>query len=834
MPEHVPEFVVQYCADCHDDIEKEADLDLWTLSSKPMDPDDLETWIKAFDRAAAGEMPPEEKKRRPKPADLDAFLGSLAQVITNVEHQAIAEKGRAVKRRLNRYEYENSLRDLLSLPELSIRDSLPEDSTAHGYNKLGEALAVSHVQIARYLSAAEFALRQAIAPQAEMPERTFERHYTWQNKQFHRTIGPQLRYSYPIVGHELQVELAARRDPETKELIRPDVIAASRPERAEQEAIVLLMSTYEAYEIKFNEFRAPAAGNYRLRFSGYTVRMASDYLSVSKGRRSEPVTIYAQTPPRHLRRLGSFDFGVEPTVNEIDVWLETGETIQVDATRLVRSRPPDFKNPLQDDEGMPGVAFQWMEVDGPIYESWPPAGHELLFGDLPLQEVEAGDADGNARRARVKPPESPAEEAEKLLLRFMQQAYRRPLADVEASPFLELIHEALDNQYSFEDALIAGYTAVLASPGFLYLDSKPGRLDDYALAERLSYFLWNSPPDERLRELASSGELLNERTLGEQVERMLDDPRSRRFVDAFLDYWLDLRYISGNGPDAELYPEYQIDDNLTESMPVETQLYFTELLRENHGVRKIVDSDFIIVNERLGTLYDLPNVRGSEFRKVALPPGSPRGGLMTQASALKVTNAGTTTSPVTRGVWIMERILGYHPSPPPPDVGAVESDIRGATTVREQLALHTSEQSCNSCHSKIDPAGFALESFDVMGAFREYYRSTGNGEGRLVPGVGHHGQRFRYRLAQPVDASGQLPDGRPFSDIRGLKRLLLEDEETLARNFARQLAIYATGAKIHFSDRAAIDSILEATRASGYGVRDIIHELVKSELLLNK
>src|SRR5581483_10814513 len=291
-------------------------------------------------------------------------------------------------------------------------------------------------------------------------------------------------------------------------------------------------------------------------------------------------------------------------------------------------------------------------------------------------------------------------------------------------PFLNLIRESMRQGYSFTDAMIAGYTAVLSSPGFLYFKETPGRLDDFALAERLSYFLWNSCPDDELRQLAGRHQLRRPAVLWRQVDRLLDDPRSRRFINSFLDYWLDLRLIAGTAPDEQLYPEYQLDDLLVESMTAETQLFFDELIRKNLGVTNLVDSDFSVLNERLARHYGIAGVQGVELRPVNLPPGCLRGGLLTQASILKVTSNGTTTSPVKRGAWILSRILGKPPHPPPPGTPVIEPDIRGATTVREQLAKHRSQESCAVCHRNIDPPGFALESFDVMGGYRDRYRST--------------------------------------------------------------------------------------------------------------
>jgi hypothetical protein len=353
-------------------------------------------------------------------------------------------------------------------------------------------------------------------------------------------------------------------------------------------------------------------------------------------------------------------------------------------------------------------------------------------------------------------------------------------------------------------------------------------LSERGLAERLSYFLWNAAPDETLRALADKGLLHRADVLRGETERLLNDPRSGRFVDAFLKYWLDLRRLSDSAPDAQLYPEYQLDDLLVESMTQETGKTFAELLGKNLGVTNLVIADFAFLNERLAQHYGIEGVTGVDVRKVRLPGSSVRGGFLTQGSVLKVTANGTTTSPVKRGAWVLSRILGRPPAPPPPTVPAIEPDTLGATTIREQLAKHRSQASCNVCHKDIDPAGFALESFDVMGGWRERYRSLGEGE--PVNGVGHNGNLFRFHLGPKVDSSGQLPDGTAFSDVRELKQALARDPDTLARNLLSQWVVYATGSPVHFSDRAEVEALLNRTRGDGHGLRSLIHELVQSRL----
>ncbi len=820
----------KYCLDCHDAESKKGGLDLSSLSSDLADSRTFERWVAVHDRVASGEMPP-PKKARPSSAEQKRLQSALSNALTDADKLRAEQSGRAVMRRMNRYEYENSLRDLLGAPWLQIKDMLPEDGEAHRFNKVGEALDVSHVQMARYLAAADYALREVIATSMTPPKPEVVKHYARDQRYLARRMtysvfnrSPE-RATFAIIDFKADVPVVEGKAPVT---VGPD-----NPEMREREAFGVVAGAYEPIEPKFDNFRAPQSGHYKLRFNGFTFWAGPDSTNrwwrpsrtdISKGRRDEPVGIYAETPPRLIRKLGSFDLTPEPSVQELDVYLLKGETIQFDAARLFRSRPPNWHNPLAEKDGQPGVAFRWMEVEGPIFEAWPLNGHRLLFGNLPVKPLPGGGVDVTT--------ENPKRDAEHLLRGFVAQACRRPLAETDFQRFLSVAHHAIDTGSPFAEAMIAAGSAVLCSPAFVTLEEKPGRLDDHALATRLSYFLWNSGPDKELRSLAVKGELHQNKVLRQQTERMLADPRSRRFVDAFLDYWLDLRKANATSPDAGLYPDYYLDDLLVESAVEETQLFFIELLRGDLPARNIVQSDFTMLNERLAQHYGLPPVQGVSLRRTPLPEDSPRGGLITQASVLKVTANGTTTSPVLRGAWIMERIIGQPPPPPPPSVPAVEPDIRGASTIREQLDKHRSQASCNACHAKIDPAGFALENFDILGGWRARYRALGEGE--RPPGFGKNGQPFEFHYAQPVDCSGELPDGRKFSDIRDLKRLLLEDERLIARNLVKQLTVHATGAAVRFGDRPEVERILDRASSSHYGVRTLVHELVQSELFRRK
>ncbi|PAW84794.1 MAG: hypothetical protein B9S33_11080 [Pedosphaera sp. Tous-C6FEB] len=830
VPASAREFLKRHCTECHDADARKGGLDLTALKFDLSDAKVSARWVTLHDRVRDGEMPP-KKKARPDAAATEQFLSALGGHLVAADQQRAATEGRATWRRLNRFEYENAVRDLLDAPWLKIKEGLPEDGEAHRFNKVGDALDISHVQMARYLATADYALREVMASSLTKPAAPVVRHYardqrSLQGKMVYNAFNrsPE-RATFPLLDFAADIPVLEQRAPFT--------VGKSDPAKREREAFGVVASAYEPLEPKFDNFKAPAAGRYKLRFNGFSFWAGPESenrwrrpsrTNLSAGRRDEPVSIYALTPPRQLRKLGSFDVTPEPATRELDVYLLAGETIQWDAARLFRSRPPNWHNPLSEKDGQPGVAFRWMEVEGPLFNEWPTAGHNLLFGDLPLRAAQRGKAEITPRNA--------SQDAERLLRAFMARAYRRPVVEADVQRFLAVIQRAAKAGFNFADAQLAGYSAVLCSPGFVTLEEKPGRLDDAALASRLTFFLWNSVPDSELRTLAAKGELRKPGVLRAQTERLLNDPKSRRFTDAFLDYWLDLRRADATSPDAALYGDYYLDDLLVESAVEETRMFFTELLSGDLPARNLVASDFTMVNERLALHYGLPPVQGVGLRRVSLPKDSPRGGLLTQASVLKVTANGTTTSPVLRGAWVMERILGKAPPPPPPSVPAVEPDTRGAVTIREQLDKHRTQESCNACHAKIDPAGFALESFDVLGGWREKYRALGEGE--RVRGYGKNGQAFEYHPGPVVDATGELPDGRKFRDIFEFKRLLLADERQIARNLASQLVVYATGAPVRFGDRPQVEQLLARAASTQYGVRSLVHELVQSELFQSK
>ena len=317
--------------------------------------------------------------------------------------------------------------------------------------------------------------------------------------------------------------------------------------------------------------------------------------------------------------------------------------------------------------------------------------------------------------------------------------------------------------------------------------------------------------------------------LRKQADRLMAGDRFERFLVDFADSWLDLREIDFTMPDRKLFPEF--DPFLRDSMPKETLAFLRELMESNLPIRNLVESDFAMVNSRLAEHYGLPTVTGVELRKVTIPENSPRGGLLSQASVLKVTANGTNTSPVTRGAWVMERILGQTPPPPPPGVGGVEPDIRGATTLRELLDKHRDSDNCRACHKKIDPPGFAMECFNPIGGYRDRYRSVGAGD-RVDKMVG--GRRVSYRLGPDVDATGQFEDGVSFDGFLQFRSELADRDHVIAKAFVSKVLTFATGRELGFSDRAEVERIVQSTEDNGYPIRDLIYAAIESSVFRNK
>ena len=464
-----------------------------------------------------------------------------------------------------------------------------------------------------------------------------------------------------------------------------------------------------------------------------------------------------------------------------------------------------------------GVALKSMTIEGPLLdgELWPPTNTRQLLTGVKFDET-----------GEIRLTKDPYAHVVEIVDTFARRAFRRPLNDDELEPYVSLAKPVLDDGRPFLEAVRVSLRAILSAPAFLYQSGDPGTLDDHALASRLSYFLWRSMPDDQLFELADGGRLSDSTVLAAQVDRMLDHPKSERFVEDFGGQAFRLYEIKATTPDRGLYPEY--DDRLGQAMARETELFLTELIADNHGVGELIDADFTYVNRRLAEHYGIPGVEDQHMRRVALPADSPRGGLLTQGSILKITSNGTTTSPVPRGNFVLASLLGQPAPPPPPGVAGLEPDTRGTTTIREQLEAHRSNPVCGSCHRVIDPPGFALESFDPVGGFRTSYRVSLRAHTALD-------NTLSYNEGPAVDPSSVTPDGHAFAGIEEYKQILLEQQlDQVARHLTSQLLVFGTGAEIDFADREAVEQILARRRDGGYPVRTLIHDVVQSDVFRNR
>ncbi len=818
LAEHETTFLTEHCYDCHDADTTEGGLNLRALDWRPEDQANYAQWTKVFDKVDQGQMPPSDATQ--PAADLrSSFQKELHQKLHSHTLDRQVTQGRVALRRLNRSEYANTLRDLLGV-STPLEELLPEDGRADGFDNVGAALNLSVAHVERYLEAADLALKEATVAtlhstttkiRTDYEETWHDYNHGFQNSQWANAPDGKLAIRWSGAGGN--GTLRAWHPPVPNARYRFRVRARAMMQR----------EVVDASGEKSNNF----VHDRRIIAKVGVASQLKDGLAFDAN--------YFELSPERYREF----------VYEARVPAE--HTFAIVPYRLV----PDSSDERVMANDM-AVVVDWIEIEGPLYEgAWPPRGHRLLYGDLPLQPTESAahdvdydiDYDVDYHIASV----APEADGRRLIEDFLPRVFRRPVDQSEIDAHLDLFCEQLQLGRSFDAALRAAYKMALTSPQFLFLQEAPGKLDDYALAARLSYGLWGSLPDAELTRLAVQGCLSNRDILREQTERLLSAPNAARFTRQFLGGWLDLREIDFTQPDTKLYPEF--DSYLQFSMLAESEQFFDELVRHNLSVSHIVHSDFAMLNERLAEHYELtaaferPSTllatdgdfppEQSRLIKVNLPQSSKRGGFITQGAILKVSANGTTTSPVVRGAYVLDRILGTPPDPPPSNVPSVEPDIRGATTIRQQLDLHRNQPACAGCHAKLDPPGFALENYDVTGRWRTHYRAIPESAGDKIVKIPGSDQRF-YEQGLPVEPSYSLADGRSFEDIDQFKQLVLEDQSQLARCVVGKLMTYLTGATPDFADREVVEQIVSEAAASQYGMRDLIHGVIQSRVFTHK
>ena len=842
--EDLKTFVSKHCMECHDDATRKAGVSIESLGAN-INPANAGRWLNVLEQLERRNMPPlNADGAQPSASERHAAILELEGKLA-AQALAIPEKKTSVLRRLNRSEYHNTIRDLLHLNMNGFdptRD-FPEDTRVHGFPSNGDKLVTSGFLLRQYLEAAEQAVERAVHFEPKPETRHWNLLPPFDKTTMDETHSETAYFRNVLKKPQPYQSLLERMRDMPKLGYHPiDDLREGMPVSGWYSIRIQAEAKFRFADLDPKKFRFPSmwdpAQPIRLALSTATLEGIDPE---NKEGRNYAAT-YLQASQRELAVWDLPDD--QQTTVACKVWLERGEFPRLgfpngpsdgnqalytyflaEKERLLnKEQLAKFEEDHARGDNMnifmwfesPRIRISKIDIDGPLIDSWPPESHRAIFENAPYRgEAAAGVLQG-----------------------FAERAWRRPVAASELAPILNLVRVEETKGRTPETAILEGLKAILCSPEFLYREEKSDALSGYEIASRISYFLWSSMPDEALLKLAAAGELNRPEVLRKEAIRMLQDPRSDAFVEDFLNGWLSLNKLGSMAPDLRKFPVYY-DNDLEPAMKTETRLFFRQLLRGNGSIRRFLDSDYAFVNRELAKLYGIdiklfeaeqgkpvqeltakdlvPDAEGHAptlgFARMTLAD-SHRGGLLGQASVLTLTANGVDTSPVIRGKWILDNILGAPPAPPPPNVPIIEPDIRGAITVRQQLEKHREAASCRICHKQIDPPGFALENFDAIGRWRTHYKV----EGKQSP---------------PVDASGRF-GATEFKDVSGFKTELLSRDEQFARCLVEKLLTDALGREPEVADRPHIRKIVESAAKDGYGLRDLVLLCVESEIFRRK
>lgn len=801
-------FFQKYCVECHGPDEQESGLRLDTLSIDMHDQEAAQYWLEVMDLLNLEEMPP-AKSPQPTTEERVRVANWIASETGRVQKMAHSTGGRILLRRLTRSEYENTVRDLLGVtfePGRTPVDLLPPDGQLEGFTKVSKALLLDPSLMATYLDVAEEVVDRAL------------------------TLGPP---PVPTVRTRLEYEEFYEGDQSRLRIVTDDGA----------------ISYGDGYRT-FGELKHPFGGKMIPVPGKYAVRWRA---GAEPGPDGKPVYIKVYRQSDGVVWQGQLDATLEdPAVYEAirefdpvggELKIEMSDPLSVGIVNRHQGRRSDVRDELikagkaregaqmtaeMKLEGIYGMGrldpekreidhhkkifVDYIEIEGPLYEQWPPESIDKIFF------------------AGTDPENFTNEYAKAIIERLLPRAYRRPVANDEIKTIYDLYLAEREMGSDWLRGLQTALSGMLVAPQFLYLaepgeEKKPRRLRPYELASRLSYFIWSTMPDEELFKLAENGKLLHPKVLDEQVERMLRDPKAENLVNGFAAQWLKAEDFDRFEPDNKLYPKFyepqfaQINEDLNRE-PLE---FFRELLVNNGDARAMLDSDWLVINKRLAEYYGLPSkgLENDKFVKVKLPADSPRGGLLGMGAVHKWGSDGNRTKPVDRGKYVLEVLFNDPPNPPPPNVGEVEPNVKGKKlTVRERLEQHRQIPSCAACHSGLDPYGLALENFNVIGQWRDQQ----DGEG----------QNMWRDDAPPIDASGELPNGKTFANLEEFKELMQAQSDRFARGLSEKLFIYALGRTVEPSDRKTIETLVRQLENNDYQLSSLIKGLVRSEPFLTK
>ena len=795
--EGVP-FLKQYCFGCHAGDEPAAELALNSF------PDDLslienrDVWERVLDMVTTGHMPPSESEQQPTMEESDAFVAHIEAIFEHADRTAKPDPGRITIRRLNKVEYKNTVRDMLGV-DFDPTENFPADDVGHGFDNIGDVLTMSPLLMERYLEAAEAIATRVILVEPPPPSKRYQgasrldpRHDDVPDQRF-RLLDPTATEAWKS---------------------GPFTTGATYFKMFPDEEII-----YKATLYVEPEGQTPVAENDP--YSETSVTETDNETPIAETDSQTPVEIAlfiqgealeSVSPPEELARL----VGVDPAAENRMKILKTFE---------ITSRDPKKTQTVEFlVTGIPNIERAGIAMVKPTEgEASAKLQIRTLWAEGPLDTR----PDTQLEILACTPDIPQVEQTREVLTRLLRRGYRRPPTEVEVEQLVQFVGAIQADGAKWEAAIQQAIKVILCSPKFLFrleLDDRPQSpdphpIDEYQLASRLSYFLWSSMPDDELLELAEKNQLTD--NLEAQVKRMLADPKATELARDFGSQWLQIQRLATVTPDKERFPTF--GRRLRAAMLKETELFVASILREDQSVLDLLTADYTFLNKELANHYGITDtqgnwmgqkktvlggeaIKGREFQRVALQ-GVSRGGILTHASVLTVTSNPTRTSPVKRGRWVLEQVLGSPPPPPPPDVPELEEDHEAitGTTLRERLEQHREDPACANCHAKMDPIGFALENYNAIGAFRTK-------EGELE-----------------IDTTAELPDGTSFDGIADLKQILKDRKQQFVRCLTEKMLTYALGRGLEYYDRPTVDRIVTQLEFEGYRSSVLITEIVKSD-----
>jgi len=799
----VNEFMGKYCLECHDSSVAKGERDFEALDLPLKTHHDLIAAKEIIDQVTLREMPPKDADQ-PTDDERLAVLRAMRGGITAARSQFESTGSRTVMRRLSNREYENTVETLFGrrVDTLGLTADFPKDKTSHHLDNIGDALVTSGFLLDQYFQSANRLVESRLG-KPEMEPKSW--HFTKNFQQYEELTGSHkqaFNFEFLCLYEQPNTDTRQGGYGHIEDFL--EGVPVSGLYEIEIHARAMHRDTHYDPKIFGIDFSEP------FRIGVVPGDVTTGHIHYPQA--IEPLLAEAVVPDK------------EPTWMKFQVWLEAGQTprfifpngpyeSRASVLEVNKRYKDEFKSDIPSSgvarghilkEGkLPHIRIGEIKIKGPLPEKGGSLEEIAVFGNGGFQQDKALDQ----------------------LLAFGEKAFRRPLDDKDRKRIEETYRRRLDEKATPRQAALDTVKRILCSPAFFYLSEitpeDESLLRPYDLASRLSYTLWAGPPDAALLATAADGSLGKPEVLEAQVARMLKDKRSDGFVESFLDAWLNLREIGNQPPPRQAARVFYAED-LPTSMKAEARLFFRHLLDKNGPLTDLLDSDYTFVDKKLAALYNLPEkdkLRLADgFQRVSLKPENHRGGVLGMAGVLTVSANGVETSPVTRGVWVSENLLGVVPATPPDEVPLIESDVSGATTIRERLAKHAADKTCAECHRKIDPLGFGLETFDPIGRWRTKYPQT-----------------KKDGPAPKIDASGEFPSGETYADFREFKKILTEQRKDLfARHLVSKLLAYSTGRHMEVVDDYEIGDILARVQEKDYGLNTLVVEALTSKIFRSR